>query len=141
MAANDGEGDGRASLKAPPLKGVVGGAIDPVGLEPVDDVLVTGDGDEALLTLADRPGQGVGADLGDGAIDRARELIDDGEREGLGEEAGHQGAELLAGGEDVERAQPGGGRREADGGEELDDLLDRHGRGKGVEDGAVGGPV
>src|SRR6516165_5735681 len=106
MAPYDGEGDGRTSLKTPPLKGVVGGVVEPVGLEPVDDVLVAGDGDEALLTLTNCSSKRVGADLGDGAIDGARELIDDGQRQRLGEEAGHHGAELLAGREDVVGAQP-----------------------------------
>ena len=58
------EGDRRAGLKPPPDKEVRGRLIGPVRLQPVLNVLVTGDGDEALAALPHCLGHGRTADLG-----------------------------------------------------------------------------
>src|SRR5205807_1011891 len=47
-AANDVEFDGWATLKKPPLKEGLGGAVHPVGLQPGLDIFVTGQRDELL---------------------------------------------------------------------------------------------
>src|SRR5947199_112174 len=43
LAANDGESDGGPSLKQPPGEAPLGRTIDPVGLQPHLDILVTSD--------------------------------------------------------------------------------------------------
>jgi hypothetical protein len=114
LAENDAEGDAWASLNAPPGEAVLGGAVDPVGLEPGLHVLVAGDGDELLAAGPDGLLEGVAADLGDGAVHDGRVLVEDDQVAVLGEEASQGDAELLAGGQDTEGPQPGGPRGEAD---------------------------
>src|SRR5262245_54540049 len=77
LAANEAEGDGGPPLKRPPGEATLGGAIDPVGLQPRLDVLVTGDRHELLIPAAHAASQGRAAHLRDGTIDRAGELVHD----------------------------------------------------------------
>jgi hypothetical protein len=107
MHAANFERNAWASLKRPPRELVRGRIVDPVGIEPVDDVIVAGDGNELFPRGADRPGNRSGPDSGDRAIDDRRELINYSETIRFGERARHPHAELFAGREGVVRSQPG----------------------------------
>jgi hypothetical protein len=73
---NEPQKNGWPSLKRPPGELRLRRPTHPVGVQPGLDVLVAGDGDELQAGLAaDRAGQGGAADLGDGAVDDAGELV------------------------------------------------------------------
>src|SRR4051812_15846660 len=76
LATNDVESNGGATPKPPPGKDVFSRTINPVRLEPGFDILMTGNGHEALPTPANRLSQGRAANLGHRAIDNACVLIE-----------------------------------------------------------------
>src|SRR5205823_3956704 len=71
LAAKDGEGDRGPSLKQPPGEATLGRTVDPVGLQPYLDVLVTGDCHELLISPTHGASQGSTAHLRDRAINGA----------------------------------------------------------------------
>src|SRR5262249_47373249 len=101
------EGEMGPSTKTPPLKRAVRRTEDPVGLQPLDDILMTGYRDESLVAGTDGPGQGRAADLGDRTVDDRGVFVHDSDiGRTVSQDPGQRGAELLAGRQDVKRPQP-----------------------------------
>ena len=68
----------RRSPKTPPCEFARGHVDDPIWLEPIGDIVVTRDGNEATRQVAatDAFGDRGGADFGDVAIDDAGEFVE-----------------------------------------------------------------
>ena len=131
--------------KTPPDAKVRRHVDDPVGFEPLDDVVVAGDGHEAAwgCFIANCFGYGCGANARDGAIDEAREFVEDYERlraGGLCQCAGEVATELFAAAKDLIGFDPGRRGAEADGGEEFGYLFDRQVV-EAIDDGAILRPI
>ena len=80
--------------------------MDPIGVEPGFDILVTGDGNETLTALADGFLQSMAADLGYGAIHDGSVFVAHRERPLGGEQACQIDTVLLAGRQNVKRQAP-----------------------------------
>ena len=85
--AGDFQLDGGATPKPPPFDGARVRLKHPIRIEPVDDIVMAGHGNELLVAPAYRPDQGRGADLGDSAIDHRSELVHDRQPGLLGQRA------------------------------------------------------
>ncbi len=120
-----------------------GGHVEyPIGGEPRNDVVVTGDGDESTgeILRPDRFGDGGGSDSSDVAIDNAGEFIEDDRfSTGIEQTASEIGAEHFTRGENVVGFEPTWGRAESDGRECMGDLFDGM-IAETVDDGKVLGP-
>ena len=95
-----------AGLNRPPGERPGLRVVDPVRLQPVDDVVVAADREQLLPGGApDVFRDGRRRDLRDGAVNEAGELVDDGQP-GFGERPGQVDPELLALAEGDEGAEP-----------------------------------
>ncbi len=120
----------RRSWKTPPRERRGGHVDDPIGLEPLGDVVVAGDGDEAA---GDPPGpQRLRRRRRDHprhvAVHDAGEFVEHHRPVGratAGQRAGQVAAKLLAVAQHVVRLDPTRRRAEADGRQQAGDLLDR----------------
>ena len=80
VGLDDPQFDWRTSLKPPPGKAAGAGIENPVRLQPIQNVIVTGKNDD--LAAGATPGfrKGVSADLGNLPVDHAGEFVNDGAR-------------------------------------------------------------
>ena len=108
--------EGRTGLKAVPFKesGLVH-IIAPVGLQPLNDVVVAGEQDYLARPAPPRFLQGRCADLCDLPVNNRGELVHDGKVGPLHHKAGKPGAEFLAVGKHREGPQPRGDIAQPDG--------------------------
>src|ERR1700730_14277528 len=90
------QGNDRSSLKTPPLKNVGGRVIDPVRLQPIDDILMTRDGHELLIPRSHGLGQCRTADLSHRAIDDGSVFVHHGQIGTLSEQPCEGDSKLLA---------------------------------------------
>src|SRR5262245_17189976 len=107
MHAGDLDSEGRSSLKRPPLKRHRRGLKHPVGLQPVDHVIVARRSDE----LTARPSSNVflhrmTADLRDLSIDHGAEFVDCNQIAALEKLSRKLDAKALAGREHAIRLHP-----------------------------------
>ncbi|MCU0866895.1 MAG: hypothetical protein MUC36_24180 [Planctomycetes bacterium] len=143
--ARDRAGEFGPSLKQPPVELAARPHVErPVRLQPVDDVVVAADSDEAQTgALADRLLQCVRGDLRDLAVDYRGELVLEHGRavRRFGGQSGHVGAELLAVAQHLVRPQPARDRVEPHRAADGRDLLDAHGGGEVVDQPGARAPV
>ncbi|MGA2032313.1 MAG: hypothetical protein ABSG68_08670 [Thermoguttaceae bacterium] len=132
-----------AAPKTPPCQLSAGHVKNPIRLQPIENIIVAGHGHEALCNagVADRLLQGEAADLSDGAIDQASELVEGHQGRVAQNGPGQVATEALAVAQYAIRLEPGGRRRQPDGGEGLHDMLDGSAGREAVDDGNVCGPI
>lgn len=96
------------------VKACLRSIIDPIGLQPFNHVVVTGQEDDLPASASPRLGESRRPDLGDLTVYYGGKLIDNGVLRALTGEAGEPSSELLAVAENVEGAQPRRNIAEAD---------------------------
>lgn len=129
--------------KTPPGKLPGRHVENPIGFEPIDDVVMTGERDETLLNevFADSVGDRGGRGLCDRSVDDARKFVENNEfRRRVEERAGKFAAEFFAVAERCERLRPTRRRTETDRRQHADDLLHRT-LAETVDRRAVGRPI
>jgi hypothetical protein len=138
----DPEFNRRSSPKGPPVEPQIRRVVHPIGIEPVDDVVVAGQGDEPRAApLPERLGHGGTGDAGGVAIHDAGELVEDHGLRVLEHEPGELAAELLAVRQVGEPLEPVRRAREPDRGQGLRDRLAVERGREPVDDRRVLGPL
>src|SRR5579871_2673647 len=102
----DSERDLGTGPKRPPGELIARRLVDPIRLQPILNIVVTGDGHKFLIAAPDGPGDRGAADLRDGPIDDARELVDHRQFGPLCQGPRDSHAKLLAVREDVKWPDP-----------------------------------
>lgn len=142
IAAQDFELNAGAP-KTPPRQFAGRHIENPIGLEPIDDVVMTGERDETLLdeVFANAVGDRGGGGFSDRSIDDARKFVENNEfRRRVEERASEFAAEFFAVAERRERLRPTRRRPETDRRQHADDLLHRT-LAETVDRRAVGRPI
>src|ERR1700687_2590020 len=106
--------------------------VNPVGLNPGDDIVVARDRDQPALGATHRFLNRMRGDLGNLAVDDAGEFVDHEEIGSLSQPPRHRYPELFTIAESVKGTKPGWRRGESDRRKKAGDLLDTGGRGGGL---------